>query len=51
MKAPTSAFTFKTLLRHFAKWALTYGKLQVDVIADTSQTQRRTVDSGQDVLR
>ena len=22
-KAPTSAFTFKTLLRHYAKWALT----------------------------
>ena len=23
LKAPTSAFTFKTLLRHYAKWALT----------------------------
>ena len=22
LKAPTSAFTFKTILRHFAKWAL-----------------------------
>ena len=22
LKAPTSAFTFKTLLRHYAKWAL-----------------------------
>ena len=22
-KAPTTAFTFKTLLRHYAKWALT----------------------------
>ena len=26
LKAPTSAFTFKTLLRHYAKWALTNGK-------------------------
>ena len=25
-KAPTSAFTFKTLLRHYAKQALTHGK-------------------------
>ena len=23
LKAPTSAFTFKTLLRHYAKWVLT----------------------------
>ena len=23
LKVPTSAFTFKTLLRHYAKWALT----------------------------
>ena len=23
LKAPTSTFTFKTLLRHYAKWALT----------------------------
>ena len=23
LKAPTSALTFKTLLRHYAKWALT----------------------------
>ena len=26
LKAPTSAFTFKTLLRHYAKQALTPGK-------------------------
>ena len=26
LKAPTSAFTFKTLLRHYAKQALTQGK-------------------------
>ena len=29
LKAPTSAFTFKTLLRHFAKWALTLRSLNV----------------------
>ena len=26
LKAPTSTFTFKTLLRHYAKWALPHGK-------------------------
>ena len=26
LKAPNNAFTFKTLLRHYAKWALTHGK-------------------------
>ena len=26
LKAPTSAFTFKTLLRHYARQALTYAK-------------------------
>ena len=25
LKAATTAFTFKTLLRHYAKWALTHG--------------------------
>ena len=29
LKAPTSAFTFKTLLRHYAKWALTPRSLNV----------------------
>ena len=28
-KAPTRAFTFKTLLRHYAKWALTPRSLNV----------------------
>ena len=28
-KAPTGAFTFKTLLRHYAKWALTPRSLNV----------------------
>ena len=27
LKAATTAFTFKNLLRHYAKWALTHGKL------------------------
>ena len=26
LKEPSSAFTFKTILRHYAKWALTHGK-------------------------
>ena len=26
LKAPTGAFTFKALLRHYAKWVLTHGK-------------------------
>ena len=26
LKVATNAFTFQTLLRHYAKWALTYGK-------------------------
>ena len=26
LKAPTSAFTYMTLLKHFATWALTHGK-------------------------
>ena len=29
LKAPTSAFTFKTLLKHYAKWALTPRSLNV----------------------
>ena len=29
LKTPTSAFTFKTLLRHYAKWALTPRSLNV----------------------
>ena len=29
LKAPTRAFTFKTLLRHYAKWALTPRSLNV----------------------
>ena len=29
LKAPTSAFTFKTLLRNYAKWALTPRSLNV----------------------
>ena len=29
LKTPTSAFTFKTLLRHYAKWVLIHGKVLV----------------------
>ena len=29
LKAPTNTFTFKTLLRHYAKWALTPRSLNV----------------------
>ena len=29
LKAPTSTFTFKTLLRHYAKWALTPQKVDM----------------------
>ena len=29
LKAPTNTFTFKTLLRHYAKWALTPWSLNV----------------------
>ena len=35
LKAPTSAFTFKTLLRHDAKWALTPRSLNVKLGRDT----------------
>ena len=29
LKAPNSAFTFMTLLRHYGKWALTQGKVDM----------------------
>ena len=31
LKVPTSAFTLKTLLRHYAKWALTHSKVDMKV--------------------
>ena len=34
LKAPTSAFTFKTLLRHYAKQTLTPQKVDVKLDAD-----------------
>ena len=35
LKAPTSAFTFKTLLRHYAKWVLSPRSLNVKLVRDT----------------
>ena len=32
LNAPTSAFTFKTLLRHYAKWALTPRSLNMKLV-------------------
>ena len=34
LKAPTSTFTFKTLLRHYAKQALTHGHRHRDLIIE-----------------